>query len=408
MLARLLGWRPRPSRATRHHAVNNVDPGNPTSLRWLAGGQSLDWTATQWGLLWLADTYVLGTRGIEPKLPTAEATAEWHRHKVDPDMTLTPRAFQRVILASLLLDGEAFTRREAGHLEPMPLPYRIHEDDRGKVSAYEWRPDKLPPIMLPTEAVIHTFLRVRPWQKRGYALYPLVEDIARERRQFLFGVIKAAKMTSLLRLFHKRRSGNPLMHAEATAEDADSVVEIDWTADGITGIGPNDDIISPQISSGPVPVLDVERAAGGAIGQPFGISRMQATRDYSDTSYSSARFASLMDAATWERYQGELLELTRELYRLWPGRASDDDPEWHLPHFPSIDPTKDAAVDKMYIELGVTSRQEVIRRRGGDPEQVRREIEEWQPTQPQERSAPDAGNTDSDGNDGPPVQRPGG
>ena len=353
--------------------------------RYRAGGDNMRWTAAQWGLGWLADTYVLGQRGVEPKLSDANARKAWQMSTVDAANQLYPREFQRVILMCAVLDGEIFVRRVEGKLMPMIQVSEIKYDKETDMpEQYIWRRSGKATVYATPAEVIHLFIHTRPGQKRGDDLYSLVADIARERRQFIFAVIKSAKMASLLRLFHKRR-GNAAMGIGATPEDANTTVAIDWTQDGITEIGANDEIVSPNVSTGPAQILDVERAAGGAIGQPYGISRMQATRDYSDTSYSSARFASLIDAATWARYQMLMLRITREMYRLWADRATyqleELEPEWILPQFPSIDPTKDAVVDKMYIELGVLSRQEVIRRRGGDPEEVLREIDEWQDRQ---------------------------
>ena len=379
----LFGWLPgRRSRSRSLHTTSDASQRVDVDERNRAGGDTMRWTAAQWGLGWLADTYVLGQRGIEPKLSESAAQKAWQMFTVDTANQLYPREFQRVILMTAVLDGEIFVRRVDGKLMPMWKVSQIEYDKETDMpERYVWRRSGKPTIYAVPSEVIHLFIHTRPGQKRGDDLYSLVADIARERRQFIFAVIKSAKMASLLRLFHKRR-GNPAMGIGATPEDANKQVAIDWTQDGITEIGSNDEIVSPNVSTGPAQILDVERAAGGAIGQPYGISRMQATRDYSDTSYSSARFASLIDAATWSRYQMLMLRITREMYRLWPDRAllqlDDLEPEWILPQFPSIDPTKDAVVDKMYIELGVVSHQAVIRRHGGDPEEVQRENEEWE------------------------------
>lgn len=402
----LFSWRPwRRGRSPNLHVTSDASARQDMDERHRAGGDKTRWTAAQFGLGWLADTYVLGQRGIEPKLSDAVAQRAWQMFTVDAEDRLYPREFQRVALMSIVLDGEIFVRRVDGKLMLMPEVSDIEYDKVTDMpTRYIWRRSGKPTIYGTPDDVIHLFIHTRPGQKRGDDLYSLVADLARERRQFVFAVIKSAKLASLLRLFH-RRHGNPAMGVGAKREDANQKIEIDWTQDGLQAIGPQDDVFSPAVSSGPTRVLDVERAVGGAIGQPYGISRMQATRDYSDASYSSARFASLIDAATWDRYQMVMLRLTREMYRLWPARTEflldELEPEWILPAFPSIDPTKDATVDKMYIELQVESRQEVIRRRGRDPEDVLREIEEWEerrrasqpapPPQPQPDQPPQPG-----------------
>ena len=390
------------------------------------GYDAEEWSSTQWGLAWLADTYVLGEEGIMPKLSNPQATRAWNRHKVDPASQLTPREFSRVLLFAMVNEGEAFYQRLEGRLMPRGKPFKIHYDDKNIPTEYEWHFLNEPNVIAPAADVKHLFIPTRPGQKRGDDLYKLVRDIASEKRSFIFALIKLAKISSLLRLFHKRNAGNMYIGSDTTADDVpkEKTADIDFTKDGITEIGPRDEIISPNISAGPIRVMEVERAAGGAIGQPYGISRMQASRDYSDSSYSSARFASLIDSATWKRYQGKLLEAQEEVMVLWPGRALYEiaDPEaveWTLPRFPSVDPHRDAQVDKVYVELKVRSRQQVIRRLGEDPESTFGEIQEYEARfgssggqnnpaggspgdQPEQRRQP--GTTDPDsGDDGDPT-----
>ena len=101
--------------------------------------------------------------------------------------------------------------------------------------------------------------------------------------------------------------------------------------------------------------------------------------DYSDSNYSSARFASIIDNAMWEKYQELILRVTEEAYELWPGRPfyESEFEGWSYPVFPQIDPTKTATTNKIMVDNKFKSPQQVIREDGGDPEETFREIEEF-------------------------------
>ena len=345
------------------------------------------WSASQWGIGWLADSYVLGDAGITPRLDSAEAMASWNEYLVDAEGALTPREYQRVVLMMLVIEGQYFEIDDPESGLPMPMwkASRIdYDSETGMPTMYYWQVQGRPQLMMPPDQVRHLFLRTQPAQRSGVCLFELVKDVADQRRGFIMSIVSLAKLSSVARLFHKRGGGNPLVGAEYKAEDEPKQISVNFDESGITPIGPRDEIISPQISAGPVPVRDVERAAGGWIGLPYGISRMQATRDYSDANYSSARLASLVDAQAWRRYQHLIAKATRRVWENWPGRAMYGFamPDWVYPQIPSVDPHREAQVDRAYVELGIVSRQEVMRRLGHDPETMMREIDEWRERYP--------------------------
>ena len=88
------------------------------------------WSPVQWKLVWLADNYVLGRRGIRPHYdnnPVADDA--WEDYMVDPAGQHNPREFQRVVLACLIADGEAFVERVGGKFMPVGAPAEIRYDD---------------------------------------------------------------------------------------------------------------------------------------------------------------------------------------------------------------------------------------------------------------------------------------
>ena len=338
------------------------------------------WTDDQWSLAWLADAFVLGDWGIEPRLPSAEMLTLWREHVVDAEGQLRPRDYQRLIVMMLVAEGNYFEYEDETGLHPMPRPSEIKRSPQTRMPVeYVWHINNRPAIRVDADRVWHYFLPTYPQQQMGADLFATVAEVAAERRGFLPAVIQLARLTSIMRIFHKRDAGAPFIDGDW--EEDDGPLEIDWRRSGITPIGPGDEIISPSISAGPISVTDVERATGGAIGRPYGISRLQASRDASDSNYSSAKLAANSDAQAWRRYQPIVQRATQRVYQQTiqiDGVPLPPSPEWEYPVMPSVDPHRESQVDRQQIADGVVSRQMVMRRLGHDPEQVMRDIEEWQ------------------------------
>ncbi len=364
-----------------------VPPDRGDGARVQYAGQNVySWDATQWGLGWLADSYVLGDHGIRPRLESAQAISLWDRYTVDAEGALTPRDYQRVMLMMLVIEGEYWEIiTEDDQIMPMWAPSRTEYDtSTGMPRSYTWQRSGMPQLVVGPDRVRHLYLRTQPAQRRGDRLFDLVAPMAEERRAYIRALVSLAKLISTMRIFHRRGGGNPVVSATA-APTSEEAVTVDFSESGITPIGPRDEIISPSISASPTSVRDVERAAGGYIGMPYGISRMQATRDFSDANYSSARLANLIDSQTWRRYQRVIGHAMDLIWERWPMRATyalEMQPDWVYPELPSVDPHREAMVDRTQIEMGVVSRQQVMRRLGHEPETVMREIDEWRARYP--------------------------
>lgn len=341
-----------------------------------------NWSPIQWKLVWLADGFVLGRRGIRPRFRTTEADEAWEMYSVDPAGHYTPLEFERVVSASLVAEGESFIRiMEAGKYMPVPAPYEIRYDSETHLpTEYVWN---LPtPQTIPANEIIHLFLRVRPGQRRGDNLFKVVEDIATERLNYIRAIAKLGKMAARLWIFHKRRGGSEITSAETTAESPEvqtAKAKIDFDKDGITTIGPNDEVVAPGVSSPPVAPSEMDKALGITMAMPFGISSLQLMGDFSATNYSSGILAYLTDQGTWRRYQGLILKLMRKVYSEWPDRAlyQEEFIQWHLPPFPSIDPIRTANTNKIMIADKTKAPQEAILEDDRDPEVTFRLIEEF-------------------------------
>lgn len=126
------------------------------------------------------------------------------------------------------------------------------------------------------------------------------------------------------------------------------------------------------------------------IAAALGISPLRLGAGYSGVSYSAGKLAEIRTMEKAIAWRNKLkAQIISPIYRDWLtfyfrqqgvditgrfGVLSNHNFEW--PPVPSIEPQKEAAKDKTYIELGVISRQQAQRDLGLDPEQMRAEIAE--------------------------------
>lgn len=112
----------------------------------------------------------------------------------------------------------------------------------------------------------------------------------------------------------------------------------------------------------------------GRAGAGLGISYYALAGDTRSANYSSLRFASLDDEMRYNVVRRMMREAIVRMMRMW-GINKTDDVQWSEPPYRSVDPVKDAAANKILVEMGVKSKAEVIRERGKDPDMVFAEIE---------------------------------
>lgn len=331
----------------------------------------------QWRVLWFLDSHVLRRRGIYPRFEDKKGSMAWDMYTVDPAGQLTVRDFQRVVLASLL-ECEAFIRKmPGGKFMPVNPPSDIKYDKNNIPTNYIWDTQGW---NIPAEEMIHLFIQTRPGQKRGDALYDVVKPVSKNHREYQNALILFAKRASLLRLILKRK-GSKWVDEETDENGVKKKVEqeVDFDGDNLLKMSYDDEVASVNVSGNPVTPSELDKSVGQRIAQPFGLSYMQVFGDYSATNYSSARVASLTDNGTCLRYFQKILMLTRMIYEEWPERSVYEQGfmGWSQPVFPAIDPVKQAASNKILVEMGAKSVQQVILEDEEEPEDVFRYIEEY-------------------------------
>ena len=207
------------------------------------------------------------------------------------------------------------------------------------------------------------------------ALFDLIND----RRLYVKSLVKMAKNQARTSIVKRSLSANPLMNETATAEDVKPTVQyFNFDEDSLLELGPNDSLEPVTAGTGPTHPGEVDRLVMGTLGQRAGLSRMAVSGDFSEATYSSARFADLNDKGVWESHQEIILRVVRYMYEQWPLRFRYELSfrDYYTPPHPYIDPARTANVNKMLVDMGAKSLTEVIEEDGRDPETVFRLIAE--------------------------------
>lgn len=233
-------------------------------------------------------------------------------------------------------------------------------------------------IFLPARDIIHLFLPERPGQNRGVPwFHPVMADVHQLQGYEEAAVIRARAGASVMG-FITNQEGE--LHPDAI-ENNQRISEFEpgmWKY-----LNPGEDVRVPDIDS-PDDQFDVfvknkvRRFAAG-----FGCSYETLSRDFSETSYSSARTATLEDRDHWRVIQAYLIEnfhmrvfrewlslavLAGELpfpdYELRPERY--DTPLWLPRGWDWVDPLKEVRAYREAEQAGYVTKTEIVARNGGD------------------------------------------
>ena len=336
-------------------------------------------------LLSRADARVLGARGIAPVMDDPAMDRAWDDLRVNPGGDLKPLDFQRIVLAQMLLTGEAWIWDAGGSFEPLPAPTEIRHDSDGVTPVeYRWRNYIFPTGgergVLPADAVRWYGIRWYPGQSRGIGLARCIADGDKARGDHLRATVQREIMLAVYHL--ALRSNSVGLEVDATtdeatqkADDEAKVQTIDVSQSRLWEMGQEDHLDVQNSSAPPVSPLDMERFLASWMGQAYGLSRLAITGDASDANYSSARFANEMDASVWQRYRWQIILATMPVWDAWPGAANMPPPEWTAPPPIVIDPVKQAAGLRTLVEAGIVSKDWARRQLGSNPGRMQQEID---------------------------------
>ena len=360
-------------------------------------GGERKFSPTQLRIIWSFNALVLKRHGIHPiwsGINSRDILDRWRKHTIDPAQQLTTLEYQRVLLTSLVTNGEQFDRIIQGKVMPLPPVTEIKYDrDTGVPIEYIWKNynglanDN---FTLQPDEVRHIFVKLYPGQRRGVCLYSTVEDIAKEKEETVSALTLFTKNASKLFMVFKRTGSSGVDTKEKDPK-------IDLGKNGVLELNVNQELEMQSPGSTPVDPLAIDKITSGLIGNAYGISRMMASGDFSDVNYSSARFAAIVDSGTWALYQELILDATRFIYQQWAERGAFalQFEGWYRPPFQSIDPVKTSVADNNAIDHNSKSVQQSIVEQDLDVEQTFREIEEYK-QRFGTRSQPAQGTSDDD------------
>ena len=281
--------------------------------------------------------------------------------------------------------------------ETGPAIYQgVEFDHFGRITAYHIRQaapgDTLAgiqqaPVRMPASDVIHLFRPLVPGQIRGLSWFAPVLLPARELDALHDALLMRAKVAALHAGFITDPDGAALYDGEQTGNTQQA------------GLEPGALIPLPPGKSVEFPDVPDQGGAGGLATSTFrliaagtNVTYEQATGDYSQVNYSSARAALQefrrfcqsvqhhtlvfgMCRPVWRafiRHQVLTGEIPAALYQ--SDRAAFDAAKWLPPAWPWVDPESEAKAAEIALNNRLRSRSEIIAERGYDAEDVDAEI----------------------------------
>lgn len=342
---------------------------------------------------------------IEPRFPSSDRQQHWSRVSTQPliGSYMGWRDFMRLLLGCWAVDGEVFLWMQRDQwvlIDPLQIHHRDDGEDGLLHQGIRYNRNGYPvaylvhdkPMVggnvqtLPASEVLHLYERTSVSQRRGTpwvatAEGPLgVADLY--EKALLTNAWAAASMPGFL-AFPEKSGLGPLksdyddIAQEAVARHQADVEEALSIKPGQLGNFPEGTEYVSMSRGGGYRSTDYDSIRVGALGRAgagLGISYYALAGDTRSANYSSLRFASLDDEMRYNVVRRMMREAIVRMMRMW-GINRTNDLQWAEPPYRSVDPVKDAAANKILVELGVKSKAEVIRERGKDPAMVMAEIE---------------------------------
>jgi lambda family phage portal protein len=228
--------------------------------------------------------------------------------------------------------------------------------------------------------IVHMWLPLRASQTRGVSrLAPLVEEI-KDLSEYKTNERVAARLASAFGIFIK--SAFPEMGASQFQPGTISAPVSEYLDPGrIQTLPPGTEVQVAQASRPSSPYEGYVKSSNKDASVGFGLRYGNYSHDYTESSFSSERSASLDERRGWKGQQDFLVESWCDpICRRWleiewaTGRMSmnPDDVEvsWQTPGWPWVDPTKDATAAEKKLSMRVTTRRAICAEMGTDFDEV--------------------------------------
>lgn len=280
-----------------------------------------------------------------------------------------------------------------------PIVNGIEYDALGKPAAYWLHPchpgemaslRKTTPQRVPASQIIHYYNPERPGQGRGFSrLAPIITRV-RDLTLYEDAEIQRKNLETRLSVL---ASGDASLLASAAPEldaDPDTARQTgelgSLPSGGLIELPPgvNVTVVEPKASPG---YVDYVKFGLQIIAAGFGVPYEAMVGDVSQTNFSSARVRLQDFRRECEQTQWLVLipRMIEPIYRAFVDHAvlagvirrPDYSVDWSTPRWEYVNPEQDIKAELLAIAGGLISPQEVIRRRGYQPDVVRKEWEEW-------------------------------
>jgi lambda family phage portal protein len=385
------------------------------------------------GLIGTFVSNVIGT-GMSPQCKTGDSEKDSRIEAayytlaagLSPDMDLTQAERQQMVYSRSLVDGEVLVRRvkrgndpvwfqilEAdrlqGYSEIAPVSRNeirqgVERDRDGKIVAY-WIMNQPQDAMrmtargqadftrVPKSEIMHLKRVKRPGQSRGVPFcHAILQDI-RDLDLLMVAALKRVQIACLLAVFIKStRSADIIPGQQTTSADGGKKLDQDIEPGMMMKLNP-DESIETLVPNFPVPefgpfVIMLARRIGTAVGIPW----QMVLKDFSDSTYSSARTDMLEARRTFTALQKWFAEtyLTWEWTEVLKDGLLRGEPalsdvsiediasvEWIANGWQWVDPMKEAAATELELKMGTMTLRDVASSRGKDwQEQMNQKLAE--------------------------------
>ncbi len=234
--------------------------------------------------------------------------------------------------------------------------------------------------------ILHIFLPERASQTRGVSMMAAVIEELRDLGEYWSSERIAARLAAAFGIFVKTSdmsgmAANPLGGMAGGTMSGEAPELSDYIEPGriqVLPVGTEIQVAKNERPGSTFEPYTKTSLKGASVG--FGLRYGNFSHDYTDSSYSSERSASLDERRGWVGQQQFLIqELCDPVFARWLELAvgsgvlnapTDLPVTWQTPGWPWVDPTKDSKAAELELSMGTTTRRKIAAARGEDWDEI--------------------------------------